>query len=72
MAALPPSPEGDHNRAPELMIITWIGCSLSLAVVGLRSYVRIWITRNLWWDDWVIIITMVREIQWRNEDQKSI
>ena len=61
MAALPPSPEGDPNRANELLIITWVWCSLSLIVVALRLYSRVWLTRNLWWDDWVMFFTMVRE-----------
>lgn len=61
MAALPASLEGDQSRANELVTVTWVWCSLSLIVVSLRLYSRVWITRNLWWDDWVIFFTMVRK-----------
>ena len=70
MAALPPSPEGNHNRAHELLIVTWLWCALSLIAVALRLYSRIRITRNLWWDDWVIFFTMVREFQRRKRIRK--
>ena len=61
MAALPPPPDGNHNRAHELLIVTWLWCALSLIAVALRLYSRIRITQNLWWDDWVIFFTMARK-----------
>ncbi|KAL8952534.1 MAG: hypothetical protein Q9222_001564 [Ikaeria aurantiellina] len=52
-------PGGDTSRASELLAATWIEFSISLVFVGLRFYTRIKITRNLWYDDWVILFTMV-------------
>lgn len=60
MAAPRPPPDADGNRSRELLTVTWIFCALSSLVVGLRLYVRVRMTRNLWWDDWVMFFTMVR------------
>lgn len=57
--AMPLPPGGDVNRAPTLIAVTWVECSLSTIVVALRFYCRVRITRNVWWDDWVILITLV-------------
>ena len=70
MDALPPPPEGNHNRAHELLIVTWLWCALSLIAVALRLYSRIRITQNLWWDDWVIFFTMARKILAKSQNQK--
>ena len=53
-------PEGDFNRAVELNALAWSWFAVSLTVVGLRFYSRIGLTRNLWWDDWFILLTLVR------------
>ena len=60
MAAPAPPPDAEGNRSRELLTVTWIFCALSSLVVGLRLYVRVRMTRNLWWDDWVMFFTMVR------------
>ena len=49
----------DKNRAVELLMVTWIECTISMICVALRFYTRIKITRNVWYDDWVILFTMV-------------
>ena len=63
MIAPPPSSEGDVSRSHELLTVTWLFASLSSIVVSLRLYSRVKMTRNLWWDDWVMFFTMVRESQ---------
>ena len=55
-------PDGDSNRATELNALAWIWFAVSSAVVGLRFYSRLALTRNLWWDDWFILITLVRHL----------
>ena len=52
--------EGDSNRAVELNALAWGWFAVSLIVVSLRFYSRIGLTRNLWWDDWFILLTLVR------------
>ena len=71
MAAIPFSSENDQNRATELVVVTWVWCSLSLMAVGLRLYSRVRITRNLWWDDWIIFFTMVSQMVRENSPKES-
>ena len=51
--------DGDPNRASMLNSFTWILCSFSMVFFGLRMYTRARLTRNLWWDDWFITISVV-------------
>ena len=51
--------DGDRNRAGELDAISWTWLSISTIFVGLRIYSRVKLTRNLWWDDWFIVISWV-------------
>ena len=59
MSTLTAPLDGDRNRAGELDAIAWSWCAVSIVVVGAKLYSRIRITRNMWWDDWFIVITMV-------------
>lgn len=59
MSSFTPPPDGDQNRATELIVICWIEFIIALAFVAARFYSRIRITRNVWWDDWWILITLV-------------
>ena len=55
-----PAPAGgDRNRGPEFIRITWIECSIAIVFVSLRFLSRVKYTRKLWWDDWVILFTLV-------------
>ncbi|KAL8883168.1 MAG: hypothetical protein Q9192_007396 [Flavoplaca navasiana] len=64
----PAIPVPDENRASWLYTFTWILCSLSTVSVGLRVYTRARLLKNLWWDDWFIVIsflfTMTFSIMW--------
>ena len=51
--------DGDVNRNTELTGLSWTLASLALVFVTLRIYSRVFITRNMWWDDWAIILTLV-------------
>lgn len=55
-----PPPGGDQNRGISLLEVGWIECFLAIIIVGLRLYTRVKYTRKLWWDDWVMLLTLVR------------
>ena len=56
----PPPPGGDENRRGE--VIASIATTLSVAtlLVSLRVYVRANITRSFSWDDFLILLSLVR------------
>ncbi|CAF9938565.1 MAG: hypothetical protein HETSPECPRED_001111 [Heterodermia speciosa] len=47
---------GDLNRAAEIYGFTWSLEIISLFFVVSRMYSRIKLTRNVWWDDWLVCI----------------
>lgn len=55
----PPPPGGDLNRASEVYAFTWTLISVALIFVVGRMYSRIKLTRNVWWDDWCVCISLV-------------
>ncbi|KAI4281031.1 MAG: hypothetical protein L6R38_003979 [Xanthoria sp. 2 TBL-2021] len=55
----PATPVPDVNRAAGLYTFTWILCSLSIISVSLRMYTRARLLKNLWWDDWFIVISFL-------------
>lgn len=59
-SSLQAPPDGDRNRAAELDAVAWSWTALSSVVVASRVYSRLRITRNIWWDDYFIILTFVR------------
>ena len=58
-SSLSAPPDGDTNRANELNAVAWTWIALSSVIVALRFYTRIRLTKNLSWDDWFILITLV-------------
>lgn len=62
MGALPEPPPGldlNETKVPSLVsafVVTWV---LGLAVVGLRITARRLSRNELWWDDWLIIVSLV-------------
>ena len=56
----PPPLGGDQDRAPEFLILFWIGLSATLVFVVLRLCSRLMIG-NLWWDDYAMFLTEVSE-----------
>ena len=59
---MPPGPVpqgGDVNRANEIYGFTWSLMIVSLFFVFSRMYSRIKLTRNVWWDDWLICFACV-------------
>ena len=53
---------GDEDRAPTLNAVSWTLAVLSLGVCSARVFSRLRLTRNIWWDDWFVLITLVRSI----------
>ena len=58
MSALAVPTDGNQNRAETLNAVAWFEVTISAICVGLRFYSRARITRNLWWDDWVMLFTL--------------
>ena len=67
-----PPPDGDRNRAAELITVTWTWCIFSIVFVTLRFYSRIRITNNVWWDELVHIINdgmcSSSSVDWSTDD----
>ncbi|KAM5449893.1 hypothetical protein MaudCBS49596_004655 [Microsporum audouinii] len=47
-----------EHQGPHLMIIVITSFTISSIVVGLRTYVRIKIKKNVGWDDWLMLSTL--------------
>ncbi len=43
------------TRGPALVIVELTALSLSSIILGMRLYTRAYVTRNLGWDDWVMV-----------------
>ena len=54
---------GDTNLGPVILGVNLAVFSSSTILVCLRVTTRIWITHNFGWDDAVIILAQVREIE---------
>ena len=57
LSALPPGAADD--RASYILSVTWIEYDISVVLIALRFWSRVKITRNLWWDDWAILVPFV-------------
>lgn len=57
----PPAPNTDtyDDRSTELLAVTWVLCSFGIAFVALRLYSRLTITKELRWDDFFIVLSLV-------------
>lgn len=61
MSAMTIPPDGDHDRASELNTYAWTWFSISTLFIAARVYSRVKLTRNLWYDDYFIMVTWVRK-----------
>jgi hypothetical protein len=52
---LPP----DSDRGPTYLAVLVVGLTLSIVFIALRIYVRARMVKNLWWDDWFMLISFV-------------
>ncbi|KAL8846190.1 MAG: hypothetical protein Q9221_008701 [Calogaya cf. arnoldii] len=60
MSSPAPSPlHGDENRQGVIVITTFVVTVLASVVVALRMATRIWIVRNVGWDDYTILFANI-------------
>jgi len=62
MSTLEVPSDGNQNRAGWLNAVAWTEVTVSTVFVALRLYSRTRLTRNLWWDDWFMVITWGRSV----------
>lgn len=53
-------PGGDKNNGPTREAVYGLFLSIAFVVVGLRFYVRAWMLKILWWDDFFLLVGLVR------------
>jgi hypothetical protein len=53
-------PGGDVNRGGFLLVILWVTTGLAVLFVLSRLYVRLVIIKWHWWDDYLIVVSIVR------------
>lgn len=57
-----PPAEGDANQSTSIRIYTTILITFTIVVVALRFAVRKWITKIIGWDDWTILLAIVKPV----------
>ena len=57
-----PPAEGDANQSTSIRIYTTILITFTIVIVALRFVVRKWITKIIGWDDWTILLAIVRPV----------
>ncbi|KAL8871798.1 MAG: hypothetical protein Q9174_002446 [Haloplaca sp. 1 TL-2023] len=62
MSSMPPPPDGDVDRAAEVYSFTWIMACISVVFVAGRLYSRARLTKNVWWDDWCILVALLIDL----------
>lgn len=55
----PPPSNGDENRQGGILVTTFVVTVLASVVVALRMATRIWIVRNVGWDDYTILCATI-------------
>lgn len=50
----------DQNVGPTLKSLAWTLAAISIVIVSMRFYVRIFIVRRVRWDDWTMLLSLVR------------
>lgn len=58
----PPTSNGDENRQGSILAICIVAAVLSAVMVALRMGTRIWIVRNVGWDDYTIVAALIGHI----------
>ncbi|GAM89182.1 hypothetical protein ANO11243_072190 [Dothideomycetidae sp. 11243] len=51
----PPAAGPNVDRATEMLCVIWTLLSISTLVVLVRFFVKLKVTRRLWWDDWMLV-----------------
>ena len=53
--------DGDQDRGAQFVTIVWSECILAAIFVASRYYTRLVYIKKIDWDDWVILLTLVRD-----------
>jgi len=53
--------DGDQNRGPELLAVTWVFTSVALLVVIAKFYTRVKVLHSTGLDDALVILSMVNQ-----------
>ena len=59
MNAIAPPTEGDQNRGPELVVVTWVFTALASITVSLKLFTRVKIIKETALDDVFTILSLV-------------
>ncbi|KAI0159976.1 hypothetical protein GGR52DRAFT_563791 [Hypoxylon sp. FL1284] len=54
----PPVPQADPNSGPAITAVTSVLLAIAIILVGLRCYVRVILSKNIGWDDGVMLFTL--------------
>lgn len=54
-----PNPHGDQDKGWTLLAVCWAFVICALTTTGLRLWIRSRLTRNLGWDDGIMVFAMV-------------
>lgn len=57
-----PPAEGDANRSTSIRVYTTILITFTIGIVALRFIVRKRITKIIGWDDWTILLALVKRV----------
>ena len=60
MEATGPPPDGDVNRGPLIIAVSFVEFAFALLLVVLRFYTRIKLVRKIGLDDWLVLAALVR------------
>lgn len=52
-------PESGENRGPEINFALWMLTCISALFLSLRLYCKSYRHKDLWWDDWILILSWV-------------
>ena len=58
-AKLTPPPDGDVNHSNGFIAALIVVTSIAVLFAWMRMYVRLFIMRNTWWDDWTMFAASV-------------
>ena len=53
------SSESDESRGTEIVVIAWVFTGIAIAIVALRFFVKARISKELGWDDFFILLSIV-------------
>ena len=59
---IPLPPGGDRDRGLDLVAVYAVSLAIASILVALRIYVRVTIIRKVWWDEFFIVLGLVRDL----------